>query len=216
VYGKDPRNGNGRFGETDDLTLGTSLRWGYAASKALDEYLGRAYHREYGVPVMIVRFFNTVGPRQTGAYGMVLPRLVQQALAGRPLTVYGDGKQVRVFLWVGDAAKAAADLVEHPEAAGEIFNVGGVEPIAIRDLAARVKALTESPSEIIFIPYERAYGPGFEDILYRVPDTGKLRRLLAFEPSKSLDEIIEGVIGYHRENSPNRNELAPVLGARHV
>jgi len=214
VYGKDPRNGNGRFGETDDLTLGTSLRWGYAASKALDEYLGRAYYREYRVPVVIARFFNTVGPRQTGAYGMVLPRLVRQALAAQPLTVYGDGSQVRVFLWVGDAARAAVNLMGPREAEGEVFNVGGVEPIAIRDLATRIKELTGSPSEIVFIPYEHAYGPGFEDIRYRVPDIEKLRHHLAFVPSKSLDEIIREVVRYHQESDRVRIDRAPIQGVR--
>lgn len=195
VYGKDPRDRGGQFGEPDDLTLGTSLRWGYAASKALDEYLGRAYHREYGVPVVVVRFFNTVGPRQTGAYGMVLPRLVRQAVEGHPLTVYGDGSQVRVFLWVGDAVTAVVGLMRHPEAVGEIFNVGGVEPITIRDLAIRIKTLTASSSEIVFIPYERAYGQGFEDIRYRVPDITKLRRLIGFQPTKCLDDVIRDLVG---------------------
>jgi UDP-glucose 4-epimerase len=211
VYGKDPRNRGGQFGEGDDLTLGTSLRWGYAASKALDEYLGRAYHREYGVPVVVVRLFNTVGPRQTGAYGMVLPRLVRQALEGRPLTVYGDGSQVRVFLWVGDAVTAVAGLMKHPEAEGKIFNVGGVEPITIKDLAIKVKELTGSPSEIVFIPYERAYGPGFEDIRYRVPDITKLKRLLAFQPTKSLDDVIREVASQYSQDG-----WRPRLEVEHV
>lgn len=200
VYGKDPRKQNGRFGEADDLTLGTSLRWGYAASKALDEYLARAYYREHQVPVIIVRFFNTVGPRQTSAYGMVLPRFVEQSLAGRPLTVYGDGNQVRVFLWVGDAVRAAIELMEHPQATGEIVNVGGIEPVTIRDLALRVKALTGSPSEIVFVAYEDAYGPGFEDIYYRVPDTTRLRRFLNFESTKGLDDIILEVARHQTED----------------
>jgi UDP-glucose 4-epimerase len=200
VYGKDPRKSQGRFDEHDDLTLGTSLRWGYAASKALDEYLARAYYREHQVPITIARFFNTVGPRQTGAYGMVLPRFVEQSLAARPLTVYGDGTQVRVFLWVGDAVRAAIALMEHPQAAGEIVNVGGIEPVTIRDLALRVKTLTGSPSEIVFVPYEDAYGPGFEDIQYRVPDTTKLRRFLNFESTKGLDDIILEVIRHHTEH----------------
>lgn len=216
VYGKDPLNGNGRFSETDDLTLGTSLRWGYAASKALDEYLARAHHREYGVPVVIARLFNTVGPRQTGAYGMVLPRLVRQALAGQPLTVYGDGSQVRVFLWVGDAVRAVAGLMEHPQAVGQVFNVGGTEPISIRDLALKVKQLAGSPSEIVFIPYEDAYGPGFEDIHYRVPDTAKLRQLLNFRPTRSLDEIVREVIRYHWESGREEVEHASAGGMRHA
>ncbi len=194
VYGKDPRGRGGQFGEGDDLMLGTSLRWGYAASKALDEYLGRAYHREYKLPVVVVRFFNTVGPRQTGAYGMVLPRLVEQALCGRPLTIYGDGTQVRVFLWVGDAVAAIMGLMDHPRAVGEIVNVGGSEPVSIRDLALMVKELTNSSSEIVYVPYDEAYGPGFEDIQYRVPDTTRLRRLLSFEPTRRLTDIVVEVI----------------------
>lgn len=203
VYGKDPRGHGGRFGERDDLMLGTSLRWGYAASKALDEYLARAYCREYGLPVVVVRFFNTVGPRQSAAYGMVLPRLVEQALAARPLTVYGDGTQVRVFLWVGDAVRAIIGLMDRPDSVGEIVNVGGSEPVTIRDLASKVKELTNSPSQIEFVPYEQAYGPGFEDIQYRVPDTTKLRRLLSFEPTKRLADIIGEVIRDRRECVPD-------------
>jgi UDP-glucose 4-epimerase len=194
VYGKDPRVHGGQFGEADDLNLGTSLRWGYAASKALDEYLARAYYREYQLPIVVVRFFNTVGPRQTGAYGMVLPRLVEQALLCRPLTVYGDGTQVRVFLWVGDAVAAIVGLMEHPHALGEIVNVGGDEPVTIRDLAFRVKDMTHSSSDVVFVPYEEAYGPGFEDIRYRVPDTSKLKQLLSFEPTKRLSDIVDEVI----------------------
>ena len=216
VYGKDPRNGTGRFRETDDLTLGTSLRWGYAASKCLDEYLARAYHKEYRVPVVLVRFFNTVGPRQTGAYGMVLPRLVRQALAGRALTVYGDGTQVRVFLWVGDAIRAAVELMGRAQAVGETFNIGGTEPVAIKALAERVKRATGSPSEIVFVPYEEAYGPGFEDIRYRVPDTEKLGRLLAFRPTLGLDEIIQEVVRYHREGERVPSEHASPAGTWHA
>lgn len=215
VYGKDPRNGQRQFGETDDLVVGMSLRWGYAASKMLDEYLARAHHREYGVPVVIARFFNTVGPRQSAAYGMVLPRLVRQALAGRPLTVYGDGNQVRVFLWVGDAVRAATGLMAQPEAVGQVFNIGGAEPISIRDLASKVKQLAGSASEITFIPYEQAYGPGFEDIHYRVPDTTKLARLLDFRPTRTLDEIIGEVIRYEREGGRAEGAEAAAEGIAH-
>lgn len=200
VYGRDPRGHGGRFGESDDLMLGTSLRWGYAASKALDEYLARAYWREYRLPVVVARFFNTVGARQTGVYGMVLPRMVEQALAGQSLTVYGDGMQVRVFLWVGDAVRAIIGLMDHPGAVGEVFNVGGDEPVTIRDLAIKIKQLTKSPSEIAFVPYEQAYGPGFEDIQYRVPDTTKLKVLLSFEPTKRLVDIIGEVIRDRQES----------------
>ena len=166
----------------------------------MDEYLARAYYREHQVPVTIARFFNTVGPRQTGAYGMVLPRFVEQSLSARPLTVYGDGNQVRVFLWVGDAVRAAIELMEHPQATGAIVNVGGIEPVTIQDLALRVKTLTGSSSEIVFVPYEEAYGPGFEDIHYRVPDTARLRRFLNFESTKGLDDIILEVVRYRTQN----------------
>jgi UDP-glucose 4-epimerase len=196
VYGKDVRADGERFRESDDVTLGTSLRWCYASSKALDEYLARAYHLEKGLPVVIGRFFNTVGPRQSDAYGMVVPRFVRQALAGEPITVYGDGAQVRSFGWVGDVVRAAVALMKVPQAAGEVFNIGSDEPVTIRDLAGRVKTLADSRSEIVYVPYEAVYGRGFEDIRYRVPDISKLRRVIGYRPTRSLDDILRAVIDY--------------------
>ncbi len=197
VYGKDTRNGE-KFRENDDITLGTALRWGYACSKALDEYLARAYWRQKGLPVVIARLFNTVGPRQSPAYGMVIPRFVGQALKGEPITVYGDGKQVRSFCWVGDAVNALIGLMETPGLEGEVFNVGNDEPVTIEELAQKVKAMTDSPSDIIYVPYEQAYGPDFEDIRYRVPDISKLREAIGYEPTMNLDGILERVIAYER------------------
>jgi UDP-glucose 4-epimerase len=197
VYGKDTRNGE-KFREDDDITLGVSLRWGYACSKALDEYLARAYWRQKGLPVVIARLFNTVGPRQSPAYGMVIPRFVRQALAGEPITVYGDGKQVRSFCYVGDAVRALIGLMETPGLEGEVFNVGNDEPITIEELAHKVKAMTNSPSEIVYVPYEQVYGADFEDIRYRVPDISKLRQAIGYEPTVPLDEILRRVIDYER------------------
>ncbi len=199
VYGKDVGNRGGGFRESDDVTFGTSLRWCYAASKALDEYLARAYHAEKGLPVVIGRFFNTVGPRQSDAYGMVVPRFVRQALAGRPITVYGDGTQVRSFGWVGDVVRATVALMKTPAAVGGVFNIGSDEPITIRDLAVRVKTLAASRSEIVFIPYEAAYGEGFEDIRYRVPDITRLRQTIGYRPTVSLDDMLRAVIRYEAQ-----------------
>lgn len=199
VYGKDVRNGRGRFREDDNITIGPSIRWCYATSKALDEFLARAYHLDKGLPVVIARFFNTVGPRQSPAYGMVLPRFVEQALLGRPMTVYGNGTQVRSFTWVGDAVEASIRLMDSKAAEGGVFNVGSDEPVTIAELAERVRDLTESRSEIVFVPYEQAYGPGFEDIKYRVPDTTKLRSAVGFAPARALDDILREVIAFTRE-----------------
>ena len=199
VYGKDVRNPDGRFREEDDITLGPSIRWCYACSKALDEYLARSYYMRKGLPVVIVRLFNTVGPRQTGAYGMVIPRFVEQALTGKPITVYGDGEQVRSFCWVGDVVEAMVKLMEHPKAVGEVFNVGSDKPITINELARKVKEMTGSDSPIQHIPYEQAYGPGFEDIRFRVPDISKIRKLIGFEPTLGIDGILERVIEFKRD-----------------
>lgn len=199
VYGKDVRANQKKFKETDDLSLGTSLRWCYGCSKALDEYLALAYHKKMGLPVVVGRFFNTVGPRQTGAYGMVLPRLVRQALLGQPMTVYGDGRQVRSFSWVKDVVRAAIELMNCPQAVGEIINIGSEEGVSILELARRIKEKTQSSSEIVFIPYHLAYGPDFEDIIFRVPDTSRLRQLINFVPSLNLDQILDQVIAYERE-----------------
>ena len=194
VYGKEAQPGTNVFRETDDITLGVSMRWSYACSKALDEYLARAYHLSKGLPVVIGRFFNTVGPRQVGAYGMVIPRLVDWALTGKPLQVYGDGGQIRVFTHVQDAIRAVWALMNEPRAEGEIVNIGGVEPVTMLELARRILTLTGSASELVLVPYEQAYGPGFEDIRTRIPDLTKIRNLIAFRPEIPLDAILRDMI----------------------
>lgn len=201
VYGKDIRSDGGRFSESDDVTLGTSMRWCYASSKALDEYLGRAYHLEKGLQIVIGRYFNTVGPRQSDAYGMVVPRFVRQALANKPITVYGDGLQIRSFGWVGDVVQATIALMEHTATSGAIFNIGSEESVTILELARRVKRFTESNSTIIHLPYQEVFGPGFEDIRYRVPDTSKLMEFIGFVPATPLDEILHQMIGADRQQT---------------
>jgi UDP-glucose 4-epimerase len=193
VYGK---NTAVPFREDSDLVLGatTKHRWAYACSKALDEFLALAYQRERGLPVIVVRLFNTVGPRQTGRYGMVLPRFVEQALAGEPITVYGDGTQSRSFSYVGDVVWALASLVEKPLARGGIFNVGNDREISIADLAERVRDATASASPIVRIPYEEAYEEGFEDMPRRVPDLTRVRAAIGFAPRVHIDEIIATVV----------------------
>jgi UDP-glucose 4-epimerase len=193
VYGKSAAL---PFREDADLVLGptTTARWAYACSKALDEWLALAYWKERRLPVIVVRLFNTVGPRQTGRYGMVVPTFVQQALAGRPLTVFGDGTQSRSFTYVGDVVRAIRLLVEHPGAVGEIFNIGSDREITIRALAERVKALTGSASPIVTIPYDQAYDAGFEDMPRRLPDLTKIRTLIGYRPTVGLDEILATVI----------------------
>ena len=183
VYGKSDKI---RFNEEDDLILGPTYkgRWSYAASKAVDEFLGLAYYHEKRVPVIIVRLFNTVGPRQTGQYGMVVPRLVEQALEDRPITVYGSGSQVRSFTWVGDVADALIKLVDTPAAVGQIFNLGHYEKITILELAQMIKELTKTSSSIQFVPYDVAYGRGFEDMMYRLPDISKIEKLIGYKPTK--------------------------------
>jgi len=200
VYGKTAR---APFREDDDLVLGATWRsrWGYACSKALGEFLALAYWREHGVPGVIARLFNTVGPRQTDRYGMVLPTFVRQALRGEPITVYGDGEQTRSFCWVGDTVRALIALAEHPDAVGHVFNVGNDEEVRIVDLAHRVKALSGSDSPIVFIPYDRAYGDGFEDMRRRVPDLTKIRTLIGYQPTVRLDEILQRVIAHARQSA---------------
>ncbi len=197
VYGKGVRV---PFTEDDDRLMGptTRSRWAYAESKAVDEFLGLAYYHQFGLPVVVMRFFNTVGPRQTGRYGMVVPRFVRQALAGQPLTVYGDGTQSRCFADVADVTRAAAALAEHPSAPGQVFNVGATEEITIRGLAERVLALTGSRSEIQMVAYDDAYGPGFEDMQRRVPSIAKLHALIGYVPRCSLDDTLRRVIEYER------------------
>jgi UDP-glucose 4-epimerase len=193
VYGK---SASVPFREDQDLQLGPTShsRWAYACSKALDEWLALAYSREKGVPVVITRFFNTVGPRQTGRYGMVLPNFAQQALRGEPITVYGTGNQSRCFGHVRDAVEAVIRLMERPEALGEVFNVGTTTEISMVDLATRVRDAAGSKSEIRLVPYSEAYAAGFEDMMRRVPDVSKLFRVTGFKPMTSLEEIIRDVV----------------------
>jgi UDP-glucose 4-epimerase len=187
------------FREDGNLVMGatTKGRWSYACSKAIDEFLAHAYWREKKLPTVIVRLFNTVGPRQTGQYGMVIPTFVKQALSGRPITVYGDGKQTRCFCYVGDVVGALMKLMDHSDAVGQVFNIGSDHEIAILDLAKRVKELTHSDSEIVLVPYDEAYEEGFEDMPRRVPDISKVNKLVGFRPEKSLDEILQSVIEFH-------------------
>ncbi len=184
VYGKGVKV---PFSEEDDCLVGptTHSRWAYAVSKQVDEFLGLAYHRQFGLPVVVMRFFNTVGPRQTGQYGMVVPRFIRQALSGEPLTVYGDGEQSRCFADVADVTNAVCRLAEHPLAPGNVFNIGNTEEITIRRLAERVIELTESTSTIQVIPYDEAYAPGFEDMRRRVPDLRKIHELIGYTPGLS-------------------------------
>jgi UDP-glucose 4-epimerase len=196
VYGK---SNSVPFREDADLVLGPTHkgRWSYACSKAIDEFLALAYFKEKRLPVVIVRLFNTVGPRQTGRYGMVIPNLIKQALLGHPLTVYGDGRQSRCFTYVSDVVGVLLKLVDHPGAVGEVFNVGNDrEEVTIRDLAERVRARTGSKSEIVSVPYDQAYEEGFEDMRRRVPDLAKVRALVGYEPRVHLDEILDRVTAY--------------------
>lgn len=197
VYGKGVRV---PFREDDDRLMGPTSRsrWAYAESKAVDEFLSLAYYHQYGLPVVIPRFFNTVGPRQTGRYGMVVPRFVRQALKGEPLQVYGDGTQTRCFGDVADVVRAVAALAEHAGAIGEVFNVGSTEEITIRGLAERVIELTGSQSEIQMVPYDDAYAPGFEDMMRRVPSIEKLHKLIGYAPRCSLNDTLRRVIDYER------------------
>lgn len=199
VYGK---NSKVPFSEEDDSVFGatTKSRWSYACSKAIDEFLALAYHKEKGLPVVIVRFFNTVGPRQTGRYGMVIPNLVKQALKNQPLTVYGDGQQSRCFTHVKDSIQCQRALMNEPKAVGQVFNLGSAQEVTIEQLAKRIIEMTGSHSEIRYISYEEAYESGFEDMRRRVPCTDKVRALLGFAPDSDLDEILRDVVGYFREH----------------
>ena len=199
VYGKGVRV---PFCEEDDSLLGPTnhSRWSYAASKSVDEFLGLAYNHQFGLPVIIMRFFNTVGPRQTGRYGMVVPRFVRQAIQGDPIEVYGDGLQSRCFGYVLDIVDAIVSLADHPGAVGQVFNIGSTEEITILGLAQRVIQLSGSSSQIKFIPYEEAYAPGFEDMRRRVPSIEKIKQLVGFEPLFTLDDILLKVIEYEKRN----------------
>src|SRR5271157_5548858 len=197
VYGK---NNKVPFCEDDDTTLGPTVkaRWSYASSKALDEFLAVAYWKEKKLPIVIGRLFNTVGPRQTGRYGMVVPNFVRQALTGHDITVFGDGKQRRCFTNVNDAVDMLVGIATHPGATGEVFNVGSAQEITIVDLATRIKEMTNSDSRIVFVPYDEAYEEGFEDMLRRVPDITKVSKLLGYEPHISIDDTLHTIISYQR------------------
>lgn len=197
IYGKSEAV---PFKEDDDRVLGptTKSRWSYSCSKGIDEFLALAYYKEKRLESVIMRLFNTVGPRQTGRYGMVIPRLVKQALAGKPLTVYGDGQQVRCFTYVDDVVAAAVKLMETPEAVGQVFNIGNDQGVTIAELAEKIKKFTKSSSEIIFIPYDQAYEEGFEDMRLRVPSLEKAKRTIGYSPKVQLDEILKKVIEHFR------------------
>ena len=200
VYGK---SNNAPFREDDDLVLGPTIRarWSYACSKAIDEFLALAYHREKKLPVIICRLFNTVGPRQTGAYGMVIPRLVTQALSGVPMTVYGDGTQTRTFTDVHEVVWALRHLMQEPAAIGEVVNIGGVEEISILSLAQKIKELTGSASEIRFIPIDEVYDKNFEDMGRRAPEIEKARRLIGFNPRTGIDDILRKIIAHMKKET---------------
>jgi UDP-glucose 4-epimerase len=209
VYGKSNAL---PFREDGDLQMGATdkSRWAYACSKAIDEFLAMAYWRERGLPVTVVRLFNTVGPRQTGSYGMVVPTLVGQALAGEPLTVYGDGRQMRCFCHVADVVQALAGLIYDERARGNVFNVGATAEISMLDLARRIIAATGSSSEICLTTYADAYGEGFEDMYRRIPDITKVHALIGWSPTRSLEDVIRDVVAYHR--SVNAAPEIPALG----
>jgi UDP-glucose 4-epimerase len=205
VYGKlqDTEDGLESLSESSDWRLGSTSkrRWAYACSKAMDEFLGLAYFAEKRLPVICARFFNTVGPRQSGEYGMVIPRFVQRALLNEPIAVYGDGKQSRCFNHVADCVEGILRLMEQPSAYGEVFNVGNTNEISIGDLAVRVKELVGSTSEIQRVPFGEVFAHGFEDMQRRRPDLTKIRAAVGYEPRYSIDEIITSVVDYHRHNS---------------
>jgi UDP-glucose 4-epimerase len=198
VYGKLDRP---QFSEEGDLVLGPTsrARWCYAASKIIDEFVARAYFKEKGLPTVTVRLFNTIGPRQTGQYGMVVPRFVRQALLGEPITVYGDGTQRRSFTWVGDVVNAMIALIQHPHAYGEVFNIGHTKEVTIYELATLVKEMTRSRSEVQFVLYEHVYEQGFEDMSRRLPDLSKIHRFIGYWPTLDLPEMLERVIAYYQQ-----------------
>lgn len=198
IYGKSQQP---IFKENDDMVFGPTVkaRWSYACSKAIDEFLAIAYLKEKRLPIIIVRLFNIVGPRQTGRYGMVIPTFIKQALNNKRITVYGDGKQTRNFTYIGDATKLLIDIALHHQAVGEVFNVGGTEEIAIEELAQRIKKLTNSDSKIVYIPYSQAYEEGFEDMRRRVPDVSKVKKLLGYYPERDLDEILIKTIEHYKK-----------------
>jgi UDP-glucose 4-epimerase len=197
VYGK---SADVPFHEDADLVMGptTKHRWAYACSKAIDEFLALAYWKEKKLPVIIVRLFNTVGPRQTGRYGMVIPTFVRQGLSGEPITVFGDGTQSRSFAYVGDVVRGMIALAERPQAIGQVFNIGNPEEVSIRALAEKVRTMTGGHSKVVLIPYDEAYEAGFEDMPRRVPDITRIRALVGFDPAVKLEEILRQVIDHMR------------------
>jgi UDP-glucose 4-epimerase len=207
VYGKSSKQ---PFTESDDVVYGptTKSRWSYACSKAIDEFLALAYHDAQNLPVIIVRLFNTTGPRQTGRYGMVLPRFVEQALRGEPITVFGDGRQSRCFADVSDVVRALLLLIDTPSAVGEVFNIGNPEEVSIAELARLVKKLSRSDSEIQIIPYDQAYQPGFEDMNRRVPNIAKIEATVGYRPRVRLQQIIERIIESKRQELAETPEFA--------
>lgn len=211
VYGKRTQI---PFREDDDLLMGPSSigRWSYACSKALDEFLALAYWKEKHVPTTVVRLFNTVGPRQTGSYGMVVPSFVRQALQDKDITIYGDGSQQRCFLHVSDAVSALMALMAESKSVGGVYNIGSAEEISIQGLAEKVKEMTESSSQIVKIPYSQAYGEGFEDMLRRVPDTSKLRNLTGFEPKHTLEDTLNDVIAFTKRRMAGIGEITAETG----
>ncbi|MCK4905557.1 GDP-mannose 4,6-dehydratase [bacterium] len=198
IYGKSE---NYPFNEESDRILGptTKLRWSYSASKATDEFLAIAYHKEKVLPIVITRLFNVSGPKQVGEYGMVIPRFVEQALKGEPITVYGDGKQLRSFIHIEDTVNGLISLMENENTNGEIFNLGSPHPVNISQLAEMVKQFTQSKSQIKYIPYRQVYGDDFEDLKYRVPDISKISKTIGFKPTKSLEDIVKDVIEYYKK-----------------
>lgn len=206
VYGKSNRV---PFREDADLVLGptTKGRWSYACSKAMDEFLALAYYREKKLPTTICRFFNTVGPRQTGRYGMVIPTFVSQALTGQPITVYGDGRQSRCFTSVRDVIRTLVTLVNHPKSVGQVFNIGSSQEISIADLANMVREFTDSSSEIVYIPYDEAYEEGFEDMPRRVPDISKIKSLVGFEPTLDLAGILKEIVEDYQMKTKRQSQL---------
>jgi UDP-glucose 4-epimerase len=215
VYGKLDKPA---FGEEDDLILGATSRprWCYASSKIIDEFLAKAYFAEKDLPTVIVRLFNTIGPRQTGQYGMVVPRFVQQALSQAPITVYGDGTQRRSFTWVGDVVEALVALIQLPRAWGEVFNIGHTDEITISHLADTVKAMTQSRSDIVLVPYEQAYAARFEDMPRRLPNLTKIREFIGYEPTLTLTRMLERIIAHYRQQpaEPVAHAFDPCLAGQ--
>jgi UDP-glucose 4-epimerase len=207
VYGKSER---ATFHEDDDLVIGPTSRsrWCYASSKIIDEFLAQAYYNEQGLPAVVARFFNTIGPRQTGRYGMVVPRFVDQALRGDPITVYGDGTQRRSFTWVGDVVGAVIELMGRPSAMGEVFNIGHHQDISILSLAELVREMTGSASPIELVPYERALGSGFEDMPRRIPDLAKIHAAIGYAPTRDLREMLDAIIAWRRVEHPRHARSA--------